>query len=83
MSRTDLSELIVDVMSDPARTFTERQVADRLNVSTDTVGRLRRATVPDPASGMPPLTGWVIVGRKHQLPAAVLAAYIAHLPVVA
>ncbi len=43
----------------------------------------RRATVPDPASGMPSLTGWVIVGRKYQLPATVLAEYIANLPVVA
>ncbi len=83
MRRTDLTELVVDIMSDPARLFTERQVADRLNLSTDAVGRLRRATVPDPANGLPPITGWVIVGKKHQLPATALAEYIAHLPVVA
>lgn len=83
MSRNDLTELVVEVMSDPARLFTERQVADRMNISPDTVGRLRRATTPDPANGLPPITGWVIVGKKHQLPATALAEYIAHLPVVA
>lgn len=83
MRRTDLTEAIVDIMADPARLFTERQVADRMNISPDAVGRLRRATVPDPASGLPPITGWVKVGKKHQLPATALAEYIAHLPVVA